>query len=87
MTNPIVLRSVKLLHKIYKITLSPLIGNQCRFHPTCSDYTVLAIEKHGFWRGGYLAFKRIIRCNPFHPGGIDPVPEDDSIEAQGHHGR
>lgn len=65
---------VRLLHKIYKRTLSPLFGNACRFFPYCSDYALEAVEKHGLFRGGYLAFRRVLRCHPWHPGGDDPVP-------------
>jgi putative membrane protein insertion efficiency factor len=62
------------LLKIYKISISPLLGQRCRFHPSCSEYASGCIRKHGLWRGCILSMKRIIRCHPFHPGGVDPVP-------------
>lgn len=58
----------------YRYAISPLIGPRCRFYPTCSTYTVEAIKIHGAIRGGYLAFKRILRCNPMSEGGEDLVP-------------
>ncbi len=58
----------------YQITLSPFFGTQCRFHPTCSAYAMEAIEIHGAWRGSWLAVKRILKCHPWHTGGVDPVP-------------
>ena len=58
----------------YKRFLSPLFPPACRFIPTCSEYAMEAISKYGAIKGGYLAFRRILRCNPFHPGGYDPVP-------------
>lgn len=58
----------------YQLTLSPFIGNQCRFHPTCSQYALEAIERHGVLRGSLLAVRRLARCHPFHAGGFDPVP-------------
>jgi putative membrane protein insertion efficiency factor len=63
------------LIRFYKIFLSPLLGSNCRFYPTCSTYTYLAIERHGLIKGIFLGIKRIVKCNPFHPGGIDEVPD------------
>ncbi len=58
----------------YKRWLSPLLGNHCRFYPSCSDYARQAIELHGVLAGSWLALKRLARCQPFCEGGIDPVP-------------
>jgi putative membrane protein insertion efficiency factor len=58
----------------YKRFLSPLLPRACRFEPTCSVYAREAIERHGFSRGAVLALRRLLRCHPFHPGGLDPVP-------------
>lgn len=60
--------------RLYQRVLSPLLPHRCRFYPTCSHYAVEAIEKHGAFRGLWLATKRILKCHPFHPGGFDPVP-------------
>ncbi|WP_367924590.1 membrane protein insertion efficiency factor YidD [uncultured Ruthenibacterium sp.] len=60
--------------KGYKKFISPLLGNNCRFYPTCSEYTMQAIEIHGVVKGILLGAWRILRCNPFCKGGIDPVP-------------
>ena len=59
--------------KLYQRFISPLFPNSCRFYPTCSNYAILAIDKYGILKGSFLAFKRIIKCNPFHPGGYDPL--------------
>jgi hypothetical protein len=67
-------RAVVALLGFYKRFLSPLLPRACRFEPTCSAYAREAIEKHGFSRGGALALRRLLRCHPFHPGGLDPVP-------------
>jgi putative membrane protein insertion efficiency factor len=63
-----------LLIKAYRTVLSPILGNHCRFYPTCSAYTYEAIERYGFLRGCGLGIRRLLRCHPFHEGGIDPVP-------------
>lgn len=65
---------VKGAHRAYKMTLSPLIGNQCRFLPTCSDYAAKALIDHGPWRGSWLAARRLCRCNPWGGSGYDPPP-------------
>lgn len=60
--------------KIYQILISPLLGPSCRFSPTCSQYTIEAIQKYGPLKGGWLGFRRIIRCHPWGGCGHDPVP-------------
>lgn len=64
------------LIRLYQVTLSPLLPPACRFEPTCSRYAYQAIDRFGFFKGGWLAVRRIGRCHPFHPGGYDPVPEE-----------
>lgn len=60
--------------RVYQYTLSPLLGPRCRFWPSCSSYTIEAIQVHGPLKGGWMAAKRIIRCHPGSTGGMDPVP-------------
>ncbi len=62
------------LIKLYQYTLSPFIGQQCRFSPTCSQYAIEAISKYGGFKGFYLGLRRLARCHPWHAGGQDPIP-------------
>ncbi len=62
------------LIKAYQLFLSPLFGHNCRYYPTCSEYTYMAIQRYGLIKGSWLGGKRILRCHPLHDGGIDPVP-------------
>ncbi|WP_270936345.1 membrane protein insertion efficiency factor YidD [Falsiroseomonas oryzae] len=60
--------------RTYQLTLRPIIGCNCRFYPHCSDYGMEAVTTHGALKGAWLTGRRILRCNPWHPGGYDPVP-------------
>lgn len=62
------------LVKGYQRFISPLLGNNCRFTPTCSEYFIQAVAKYGVFKGVFLGGKRILRCHPFNPGGYDPLP-------------
>ncbi|MCG8325451.1 MAG: membrane protein insertion efficiency factor YidD [Thiotrichales bacterium] len=62
--------------RAYQYCISPLLGPCCRFYPSCSEYALQAVRKHGALKGLFLSVKRIGRCHPLHPGGIDPVPDD-----------
>lgn len=59
---------------LYRYLLSPWVGNQCRFYPSCSHYAEEAVARYGTLKGGYLAARRLLKCHPWHPGGEDPVP-------------
>ncbi|MCI0450371.1 MAG: membrane protein insertion efficiency factor YidD [Chlorobi bacterium] len=63
-----------LLIKLYKLTISPILPPACRHYPTCSEYAVEALRKHGLFKGSYLAVIRVLKCNPLFKGGYDPVP-------------
>ncbi|MSO49071.1 MAG: membrane protein insertion efficiency factor YidD [Acidobacteria bacterium] len=60
----------------YQLLLSPFLGGACRFEPSCSQYAISAITQHGLLRGGWFALRRIVKCHPFGPHGLDPVPGD-----------
>jgi putative membrane protein insertion efficiency factor len=62
------------LIRVYRLLLSPWLGNNCRFHPSCSHYAEQAIREHGALMGSWLTFKRLGKCHPWHEGGLDPVP-------------
>lgn len=66
---------LKALIRFYQIFISPLLGDRCRFYPSCSHYALDAITLHGAMLGTYLTIKRLLKCHPFHEGGLDPVPE------------
>ena len=63
--------------KLYRMFISPLYGNVCRFYPSCSAYALEAVQVHGAMRGSWLAARRLARCHPWNPGGYDPVPPKD----------
>ena len=62
------------LIKTYQLLLSPMLGQNCRYYPTCSHYAQESLNKHGIIKGSYLATRRLLRCHPWHDGGFDPVP-------------
>ena len=62
------------LIRFYRYAISPLLGSSCRFHPSCSEFAIEALERHGLLTGTGLALRRVLRCHPWHPGGFDPVP-------------
>lgn len=72
-------RSILKMIALYQRFISPLIPPRCRFYPTCSQYGAEAIERHGPFKGVYLALRRLLRCHPFHPGGFDPVPRGEGV--------
>ncbi len=64
----------------YQLLISPVLGSNCRYMPTCSAYTIEAMEKHGAFKGVWMGIKRVGRCHPFHEGGYDPVPDPKKKE-------
>lgn len=77
----LVVGAAVLLIRAYQLMVRPLLIGACKFQPTCSDYAIQALRLHGPWRGGLLAARRLLRCHPFTPGRIDPVPEADTQTA------
>jgi putative membrane protein insertion efficiency factor len=74
--NFILRKIIIALVSCYRVLISPILGNHCRFYPTCSSYAISAIEQYGIIKGVYLTTRRLLRCHPWHQGGYDPVPED-----------
>ena len=70
------------LIRTYRYAISPMLGSNCRFYPSCSCYAEEAVNVHGAVRGTYLATRRILRCHPWHPGGYDPVPQKETGASQ-----
>lgn len=68
------------LVKFYRLFISPMLGPRCRFHPTCSEYALIALQRYGAFKGTWLAARRISKCHPWNPGGFDPVPEKSGIK-------
>jgi putative membrane protein insertion efficiency factor len=68
----------------YQYLISPILGPHCRFYPTCSNYAQTAVQRHGIFKGSWLAIKRLSRCHPWHAGGDDPVPELNAEESLSH---
>lgn len=75
-------RLLVLFIRIYRWTISPLLGPVCRFHPSCSRYAEGCLLTHGPFYGSLLALKRLAKCHPFHPGGVDPVPPRTEFEPE-----
>ena len=73
---------LQLLVRIYQVVARPLLPPLCRFFPSCSDYALQALEVHGATHGSWLAVKRVCRCHPWNPGGVDPVPDRQPPEAR-----
>jgi putative membrane protein insertion efficiency factor len=91
MTGPVSIRNIvarvprsigRALVKLYRYTLSPLIGFHCRYLPTCSDYADQALERHGLWAGGWMTLARLMRCHPWGNSGLDYVPDVPSPDAR-----
>lgn len=60
-----------LLIRLYRLAFGPFVGQVCRFYPTCSEYSIQAFRKHGTWKGFWMTLKRLCKCHPWHPGGVD----------------
>jgi putative membrane protein insertion efficiency factor len=75
--NAVLAKAFCRLIRLYQLVLSPWIGQQCRYYPTCSNYALEAIHRFGPWRGSLLGIRRILKCNPWFGGGLDPVPDSE----------
>lgn len=74
MIRKMLIKSANSLIRLYQLTFASLVGNCCRFQPTCSEYARQAYQKYGFFKGTWLTIKRLLRCHPWAKGGYDPVP-------------
>ena len=74
---------IRVLIRAYQLIISPWLGPRCRFYPSCSHYALEAVHTHGALRGSWLTLRRLGRCHPWHPGGLDPVPPAMSPECCG----
>jgi putative membrane protein insertion efficiency factor len=72
---------LQLLVRAYQLGISPFLGQNCRFYPSCSSYAIEALEEHGALKGSFLATKRLCKCHPWHAGGFDPVPAKSTDES------
>lgn len=72
------------LIRLYQRYISRFTPPSCRFYPTCSQYSITAFERFGFWKGAFLTIRRIVKCHPFHPGGFDEVPKKKQASAKHH---
>jgi putative membrane protein insertion efficiency factor len=79
--NQVLRGGLIIILKGYQYLISPLLGNRCRFYPSCSHYALEALRQHNLMQGSYLIFRRLLRCHPFHPGGFDPVIKTNETEA------
>ena len=75
-----------ILLKGYKFAISPMLGQNCRFYPSCSDYAAEAIREYGACKGSLMAGKRLCKCHPWHPGGVDIVPPKDTRQTRAYRG-
>lgn len=73
--NAVALRGLIALVRLYQLCISPLLGPHCRYYPSCSNYTIEALQTHGMLKGSWLALRRLLRCHPLASGGVDPVPQ------------
>ena len=83
-SETVVKKALILLVRAYQVLISPVLGNNCRYMPSCSAYTIEAMEKWGPLRGIWMGMKRVSRCHPWHAGGFDPVPDPPDCKDHGH---